>query len=115
LFGVTVMSSRTQTQAVLCFGLFVVIDLFALFMPRVHLGFLGLLLTPFIGGFFTFVGVAIGDAICRAMRPDLLLGSSSVELFKAKVFWRIGPQAIGWFCGFIAYQSVMRNVFGIYA
>jgi hypothetical protein len=107
------MSSRTQTQAVLCFGLFVVIDLFALFMPVSIWASSGLLL--FIGGFFTFVGVAIGDAICRAMRPDLLLGSNSVELFKAKVFWRIGPQAIGWFCGFIAYQSVMRNVFGIYA
>ncbi len=107
------MSPRTQQQAVLCFGLFLVIDLIVLFSPRAHLGFVGLLVTPFIGGFFTFIGVAIGDAICRAMRPDLLLGNSSIELFKAKLFWRFGPQAIGWFCGFIAYQSVMRNVFGI--
>jgi len=109
------MSSRIQSQAAFCFGLFIVIDLLALIMPRVHLGFLGLLLTPFVGGFLTFVGVAIGDAICRAMRPDFMMGSSSLELFKAKVFWRIGPQAIGWFCGFVAYQNVMRNVFGIYA
>lgn len=107
------MSSRAQQQAVLCFGLFLLIDLFALFAPRIHLGFIGLVVTPFIGGFFTFVGVAIGDLICRAMRPDLLIGSNTVEMFKAKVFWRIGPQAFGWFCGFVAYESVMRKVFGI--
>jgi len=106
------MHTRLIKQFAVCLSIFIVLTGMMLFAPQVHLGFFGHLATLVFGTLFTTVGVVIGDALRRFVKPDLIFASDGVELFRKKVFWWIGPQAIGWFIGFLAYQGLMRNVLG---
>jgi hypothetical protein len=66
------------------------------------------------GTFFTTIGVAAGDAFRRFVKPDAIFTSGAFKTFKAKIFWMIGSQCIGWLIGFMATQGFMKNVFGYY-
>ena len=62
--------------------------------------------------FFTSVAVVIGDAFCRFTKPDMFMSSGAADTFKQKIFWKVGPQSIGWFIGYIATTGFMANVLG---
>lgn len=50
-----------------------------------------------LGTFFVLVpiGWGLGSLFRRFTKPDLLFAASPGELFKAKVYWIVGPQCVG--------------------
>ena len=109
------MQSRVAKQFALCFAIFLVVVLTMVFSSKPGLGFCGDLAALVFGTLFTGIGVVIGDAVCRFVRPDVLMASDGTEMFKKKVFWMIGPQVIGWLIGYMAFTGFMHNVLGINA
>lgn len=104
---------RLVKQALFCFALMACFTLIALFSSKVQWGFLGYPALLIGGTFFTTLGVVIGDALRRFTKPDLVFASDGIGLFKAKVFWLIGPQVIGWIIGWIATQGFLAHVPGV--
>lgn len=52
-------------------------------------------------------GVKIGRVVRDYTMPDAILTSGGLsDIAKAKIFWAIGPQAIGWFFGFVAGAAI---------
>lgn len=108
------MQERLPKQFLICLAIFIVFTVVAIFSSRVHIGFFGYLAMPIVGTFCTTVGVAIGDAFRRFVKPDVLLASGAYDMFRKKLFWLVGPQAIGWLIGYLTYESVMRKMLGFY-
>ena len=106
------MQSRVAKQFALCFAIFLIIVMTMVFSSKPGLGFFGDLAALVFGTVFTGIGVVIGDAVCRFVRPDILIASDGTDMFKKKVFWIIGPQIIGWIIGYIAFTGFMHNVLG---
>ncbi|MEH6459728.1 hypothetical protein [Chitinimonas sp. JJ19] len=98
----------------ICFAIFLVITGMSVFSSRVHIGFFGYVAMLVFGTLFTGTGAFLGDMFRHFTRPDLIWSSSSFETLKAKIFWLVGPQVIGWIIGFIGFQGMMRNVLGYY-
>ncbi|MGE5621523.1 MAG: hypothetical protein ACM3VY_00710 [Candidatus Bathyarchaeota archaeon] len=103
---------RLTRHGLICFGIFAAITGIAVFSSKIHLGFFGYFAMLVFGTLFTTLGVSLGDAFRRFTRPDVLVAADSVDMFRKRVFWKVGPQAIGWIIGFIAFQGMMRNVLG---
>ncbi|AOY02191.1 hypothetical protein BJP62_03905 [Jeongeupia sp. USM3] len=97
----------------ICFGIFLFIHLLILFNPNVRLGFFGHLVSLLVGSGFTAVGMFAGDSFRRFVHPDLIMARDSIDMLRKRVFWLVGPQAIGWFVGYLAYTGFMRNVMGL--
>lgn len=104
---------RLLKHALICFGIFLIFTLLSIFSSRVHLGFFGNVALLVVGTIFTTIGVFIGDSFRLFVMPDLISASDSVDMFKKRVFWKIGPQVIGWIVGLIAFKGMMTNVLGI--
>lgn len=108
------MQQRLLKSFLICLGLFVVLTVMMIFSSRIHIGFMGYLSALIFGTLFTSCGVVIGDVFRRFVMPDLVFVSGSFDMLCKKVFWLIGPQAIGWLIGYMGYQGFMRNVLGFY-
>lgn len=107
------LNQRIKKHGIICFSIFLALTVIALFSSSVHLGFFGYIAFLISGTFFTTIGVSIGDAFRRFTMPDAILTSGAGETFKAKIFWAIGPQAIGFFLGWMATNGFMTNFLGI--
>jgi len=81
-----------------------------LFSSRVSIGFFGHIALLLSGTIFTTLGVASGDTFRRFVLPDAYFTNGAVDAFRKKIFWRLGPQCIGWFIGLIACNGFMKNV-----
>lgn len=58
------------------------------------------LLAGFVAIPTSFLGVWIADALRRFVTPDTIItGGGFFDLLKARLFWALGPQAIGLFVG----------------
>ncbi|USP08349.1 hypothetical protein L1S45_14315 [Aeromonas dhakensis] len=77
-----------------------------------QLGVGGYLATFIFGTLFTGGGMSLGELFRRFTRPDWIVTGSATATFKTKLFWMMGPQAIGGFIGFMAFQSFMSNILG---
>lgn len=77
-----------------------------------HLGFWGYVCTLVFGTLFTAGGMMGGELFRRFAKPDIIIVDGSQSLFGQKLFWLVGPQAIGALGGFIAFQGFMKNVLG---
>lgn len=108
------MQQRLLKSFLICLSLFVVLTVMMIFSSRIHIGFMGDLSALIFGTLFTSCGVVIGDMFRRFVMPDLVFASGSFDMLCKKVFWLIGPQAIGWLIGYMGYQGFMRNVLGFY-
>lgn len=106
------MQERLIKSSLICFAIFATITIILIFSSNAHLGFFGYVATLFVGTFFTTIGVFLGDSFRHFTKPDILAASDSVDMFKKRVFWKIGPQVIGWIIGYIAFNGAMRNVLG---
>jgi hypothetical protein len=106
------IKKRLLMQAGICFAIFAALTALVMFSSRSHLGFFGNIATLVFGTVFTTIGVAVGDAIRRFVKPDVLFASSAIDIFRAKVFWMIGPQVIGWIIGFMAFNGFMEHTLG---
>lgn len=103
---------RLLIQGGICFAIFAALTILVMFSSRSHLGFFGNIATLVFGTAFTTIGVVVGDAIRRFVKPDVLFASSAIDIFRAKVFWLIGPQVIGWIIGFMAFNGFMEHTLG---
>jgi|GEM_PF-867868 len=100
-------------HAMICAGISLAISLLLLFSGKAHVGFLGHVAWLLSGTVFTTIGVSIGEAIRRFVQPDMILTTDAMDTFRKKVFWRVGPQVIGWIIGYIATMGFLRNVLGM--
>lgn len=89
------MQARTRNQMLICLGIFVVLTGMAVFSRQVYLGFFGYVAMLIVGTATTTIGVVAGDAIRRVAKPDLIFAADGIDLLRKKVFWLLGPQAIG--------------------
>ena len=104
------MSSRFTTQLLCCFAIFLLLTVMAVFSSSIYLGFFGYVAMLIVGTTTTTIGVVVGDAIRRFAKPDLVFAADGIDLLRKKVFWLAGPQAIGWFVGYIAFKGVMGKL-----
>jgi len=103
------MQDRLLKQFLICLSIFVVLTGMVVFSSRIHLGFFGYLLMLLFGTLFTTIGVTVGDAFRHFVKPDIVFATDTFSLFRTKVFWLIGPQAIGWFIGYMALSGLMHK------
>ena len=99
-------------HAAICTAIIAVITIVALFTPKVHLGFFGFIALFIAGSIFTTIGVVVGDVLRRIAMPDAYLTTGFADSIKKRIFWSVGPQAIGWFIGTIATNGFMQNYLG---
>ena len=66
------------------------------------------------GSLFTSLGLMGGELFRRFTQPDLLMADGAQEMFKKKLFWKVGPQLIGGVVGYIAAGGFLQNVLGYY-
>ncbi|MEQ6292246.1 hypothetical protein ACFPAG_16700 [Vogesella sp. GCM10023246] len=104
------MQARTLKQLLICFTIFLLLTVMAVFSSSIYLGFFGYVAMLIVGTTTTTIGVVVGDAIRRLAMPDLVFAAGGVDLLRKKVFWLVGPQAIGWFVGYIAFKGVMGKL-----
>lgn len=108
--------SRLATPAVLyavvCTAIVAVATGAAIFSPKVQLGFFGYIVLFVSGSIFTTIGALAGDALRRLAMPDFYVTRGFADSIKTRIFWAIGPQAIGWFLGTIATNGFMQNYLG---
>lgn len=76
---------------------------------KVPLGFGAKTSILFLGSIFGYVGALVGDFVRRIALPDAIFTTGGlVQILKTKLFWAIGPQAIGMGIGaFIAIGIVL--------
>ena len=56
----------------------------------------------------TALGAFIGLKVRNFLQPDFFLTSGAVETLKIKLFWKFGPQIIGW----IIAVALLGNIIG---
>lgn len=62
---------------------------------------------------FCFGGYSIGNALRKALHPDFVIADGFGGLLKEKIFWKIGPQAIGALIGFGIGAGIASLITGI--
>jgi hypothetical protein len=96
----------------ICTAIYAVLAIAAAFSSKVQWGFFGYTALFISGSVFTTIGVAVGDVLRRMAMPDLYLTKNFADSIKKRIFWAVGPQAIGWFLGFVATNGFMENYLG---
>lgn len=96
----------------ICFSISFVLTILIIFSKSVHIGFFGYVACLLSLTIFPTIGVFLGDTFRRFVLPDAYFTTGAVDTFKKKIFWMMGPQAIGWFIGFMATKGFMQNVLG---
>ncbi|MGE0429381.1 MAG: hypothetical protein AB7P11_15365 [Hydrogenophaga sp.] len=107
--GSSALKKSMVLYAVVCTGIVAVATGVAIFSPKVQLGFFGYIALFVSGSIFTTIGALAGDALRRLAMPDLYVTRGFTDSIKKRIFWAIGPQAIGWFLGTIATNGFMQN------
>lgn len=104
--------SKLMLHGAICMGIFAVLTIAMVFSSKSHLGFFGYIAFFLSGSIFTTIGVAVGDLLRNMAMPDFYMTKNFMDSIKKRIFWSIGPQAIGWFIGFIATNGFMENYLG---
>ena len=78
--------------------------------PIAHAGFFGKLFGFIVAVPCGLIGALIGDAIRRFVIPDAVITTGGFfSLLKEKMFWMVGPQAIGLFIGvFLGFSIILH-------
>lgn len=103
-------SEQIAKQFVICLAIMILFALVSIFSSKVHIGFWGNIIFLIAGTILTTIGVAIGDAFRRFVMPDSFFASGAVDAFKKKLFWLYGPQAIGWFVGYMITNNLITKI-----
>lgn len=104
--------NKFALHAAICAGIFAVITIGAVFSSKVHLGFFGYIAMFLSGSIFTTIGVVVGDFLRNMAMPDFYTTRGFMDSIKKRIFWAIGPQAIGWLIGMMAMNGFMQNYLG---
>ena len=55
------------------------------------------------------IGMLMGNVIRKWLMPDAIFTrEGTIGIFKAKIFWSIGPQCIGWLLGLLAVSEQLN-------
>lgn len=108
----SILKKPTVLYALVCTAIVAVATGAAIFSPKVQLGFFGYIALFVSGSIFTTIGALVGNALRRLAMPDLYFTRGFADSIKKRIFWAIGPQAIGWFLGTIATNGFMQNYLG---
>lgn len=110
------MTSETKRRVLghggICTAIFGVLSIAAVFSSKIQWGFFGYVALFVSGAVLTTIGVVVGDVLRRMAMPDLYLTKGFADSIKKRIFWAIGPQAIGWFLGLVATNGFMENYLG---
>jgi hypothetical protein len=101
---------RLKKHALTCLGIFLGLTLVAICSAHIHAGFLDYMALLMTGTICTTVCVFVGDEFRRFVRPDAYFATGAVDTFTKKIFWKIGPQCIGWFIGVMVTSGFMTNI-----
>ncbi|MGR6424488.1 hypothetical protein ACUZ8Y_15795 [Aeromonas veronii] len=94
---------------------FLVITIYSLWTgSSPQLGFWGHIWHFAFGSLFTSLGLMGGELFRRFTQPNMLFADGAQEMFKKKLFWKVGPQLIGGVVGYIAAGGFLQNVLGYY-
>ena len=85
---------------------------YAMFSPKVSIGFLGSIYYLIAVPFFIGTGAYLGHLVRDYTQPDFIMTSGLGDTFKQKVFWKMGPQLIGAFLGLMATDGLHKTMFG---
>ena len=98
-----VFLAHLLTSFILWFAMLVIVA-FTKGGPRFSFWFgLGILIVaPIITAFGSFSGRKFRDFT----KPDFIVTSGVFDTFKTKIFWKIGPQFIGWFIGAMLVENI---------
>lgn len=55
------------------------------------------------------VGVRIGNAFRRAAKPDIIISGDLQGMLMARIFWSVGPQAVGLLIGTVVGCSTLMG------
>ncbi|OIQ90422.1 hypothetical protein GALL_276560 [mine drainage metagenome] len=97
----------------ICFGLVFVITLIGVFSSKSDVGFFAWVAFLLSGTFFITVGAFVGGLFLSFVKPDVYVTSGAMDAFHKRIFWSVGPQAIGGFVGYIACNGFLINVLGL--
>jgi hypothetical protein len=107
------MQSLMQSKNfIICLIIMVIYAVGAIFSPKFHYGFFGVVILFVAGTLFTTIGVIIGEKFRDFTMPDTISASGAGDMFTKKLFWKMGPQAIGWFIGLMAVNGLLKTIFG---
>lgn len=104
--------NRVLVQGGICTAIFGALSIAAAFSSKIHFGFFGYVALFVSGSVLTTIGVVVGDLLRRMAMPDMYFTKGFGDSIKKRIFWAIGPQAIGWFLGFVATNGFMENYLG---
>ncbi len=96
----------------ICTAIFGVLSIMAAFSSEIHWGFFGYVALFISGSVLTTIGVIVGDVLRRMAMPDMYFTKGFADSIQKRIFWAVGPQAIGWFIGLIATNGFMQNYLG---
>lgn len=64
----------------------------------------------FAGTSLGYIGVRLGDAVRRIVKPDVLIVSGGVsDAIWARICWGIGPQIVGMYLGAVTGASILAG------
>ncbi|WP_186142100.1 hypothetical protein [Burkholderia gladioli] len=62
------------------------------------------------GTFLGYIGVRLGDAVRRIVKPDIFVVSGGVsDAIGARICWGIGPQIVGLYLGAVTGTSILAG------
>ncbi|MGL1931802.1 MAG: hypothetical protein OCC45_08585 [Desulfotalea sp.] len=67
------------------------------------------------GSIFTTITVFIADLLRIFAAPDIILTGGFSDSLKTKLFWKFGPQGIGWVIGLLITNGFLANTIGLAA
>ena len=95
-----------------CLSIMIVYAIGSMFSPRSPYGFFGSIIIIIAGTFFTTVGALLGEKFRDFAAPDVIVAKDTGDMINKKIFWKIGPQCIGWFIGFLATNGLLSSIYG---
>ena len=106
-----VRRSRLATAIWIVVALVVAFFAVAVYLPpHAHLMPLKFFFLWFSGTFLGYIGVRLGDAVRRIVKPDVLIVSRGVSnAIWARICWGIGPQIVGMYLGAVTGTSILAG------
>lgn len=104
---------RFVKYLVVCFLLVLGLALLAIFMAEVSIGFWSWVVFVLCGTVFITIGSYLGGLFRDFVAPDAYVTRGVTDSFKKRIFWMMGPQAIGAFIGYIGTGGFLMNILGM--
>lgn len=103
-----------KRYAVICSAIAIFITLSTLFFTEESYAFWEWIVITILYTLIPSVFVTIANCLRRLAMPSFIITSSGMTgLLKAKFFWAVGPQIIGWLLGILVAADILNKFFDI--